>query len=883
MFDFSDLINSLSADSARISEFADGMKESVRFLFDADYYLATNPDLVEYDGDLFDHFWSHGWKEERDPSKNFDTSEYLNLFDELRSGNINPLVHFLAHGRFVLDTGLISRSSSKVADLEIETPIAESDVALCAAYFDKDFYLSTYPDLQNSSIDLLHHYLRSGWRELRNPASNFSTDYYLSSNPDIAVSGVNPFIHFIKAGRHEGRYALPFMERKRTEVFEPLVSVVIPNYNHANYLHERIESILSQSYQNFEIILLDDCSSDESHEILQSYALSYPDKIKFYPNTSNSGNVFKQWQKGLSLAKGELFWICESDDFCENDLLSGLVRHFVDPSVMIAFGNIQFADVEGKEIAGLTNYREGAEPDIWNNVLHRSANRWFNGAFAIRNVIPNVGGCVIRNQKIGDDIWEIARSFRISGDWFLYIILAAGGRIVYDPEVKAYFRQHGKNTSVVGASKREYYEEHEYILKVLRDQWGTSDQAVARYYSLVSEQYQFVGGRKLGFDLADCFHIAEVISTKKSATHILMCFLGFSLGGGEIFPIRLANALVERGYIVSAMTVNNSEDDPRVRAMLDKRIAVYESQLIEEIGVETFCSELGIDLIHSHSIAVELFFFSKHNFKPELPYVITLHGSYECIPIGDETLSKVLRACGRWIYLSEKNLGHLRGYPMDPRVLTQIENGANVDPEPFPLSRSDLGIEEDAVVFTVVSRAIYAKGWHCAIEAALGVSKRSKTKIYLLLCGTGEQLEVLRARYGDNSNIKFLGFQSKISGLYRISDCAILPTRFAGESYPLSLIEALQVGIPVISSRVGEIPKMIESKDGVAGILVEPESDDVKFAIQIGIAMLKMSDSGIRTEFRKIAAKAGGRFDMSVVTDNYIAVYDAVRDHLSAP
>lgn len=52
---------------------------------------------------------------------------------------------------------------------------------------------------------------------------------------------------------------------------QPLVCVIVPNYNHAWYLRERIDSVLAQDYQDFEIILLDDCSTDGSRDIIKSY------------------------------------------------------------------------------------------------------------------------------------------------------------------------------------------------------------------------------------------------------------------------------------------------------------------------------------------------------------------------------------------------------------------------------------------------------------------------------------------------------------------------------------------------------------------------------------------------------------------------------------
>src|SRR5579864_2284139 len=103
----------------------------------------------------------------------------------------------------------------------------------------------------------------------------------------------------------------------------PTVSVVVPNYNHARFLPERIESILRQTYQDFELILLDDRSTDDSRAILSQYGGDPRVTIEF--NDVNSGSTFKQWNKGVRLARGRYIWIAESDDYADDRLLERLV------------------------------------------------------------------------------------------------------------------------------------------------------------------------------------------------------------------------------------------------------------------------------------------------------------------------------------------------------------------------------------------------------------------------------------------------------------------------------------------------------------------------------------------------------------------------------
>ena len=114
------------------------------------------------------------------------------------------------------------------------------------------------------------------------------------------------------------------------------ISVVIPNYNHSRFLSKRIESVLKQTFQDFELILLDDGSTDNSRSILSGYADDPRVRIKF--NEVNSGNPFKQWNQGVNLACGEYVWIAESDDYANEQLLGKLAACLdAQPSAAFAY------------------------------------------------------------------------------------------------------------------------------------------------------------------------------------------------------------------------------------------------------------------------------------------------------------------------------------------------------------------------------------------------------------------------------------------------------------------------------------------------------------------------------------------------------------------
>src|ERR1035438_3657642 len=127
----------------------------------------------------------------------------------------------------------------------------------------------------------------------------------------------------------------------------PKVSIVVPNYNHARFLRRRIESVLRQTFQDFDLILLDDCSTDDSRSILSKYADDPRVKIEF--NEVNSGSSFKQWNKGVGLARGEYVWIAESDDYADERLLEKLVARLdSDASVVFSYCRSWGVSLDGR-------------------------------------------------------------------------------------------------------------------------------------------------------------------------------------------------------------------------------------------------------------------------------------------------------------------------------------------------------------------------------------------------------------------------------------------------------------------------------------------------------------------------------------------------------
>ncbi|MDR2156572.1 MAG: glycosyltransferase family 2 protein, partial [Clostridiales Family XIII bacterium] len=169
----------------------------------------------------------------------------------------------------------------------------------------------------------------------------------------------------------------------------PLISIIVPNYNHEPYLRERLESIYNQTYTNIEVILLDDCSTDGSINILREYADRYSTITTLILNTENSGRISKQWEKGIELASGKYIWIAESDDYCELNFLQTLMEMLRFRSVMFAFAKTEFVK-NGNQCWSVEEYLADLPEYEWEVPFVITANQAVQRGFARKNIIPNM-------------------------------------------------------------------------------------------------------------------------------------------------------------------------------------------------------------------------------------------------------------------------------------------------------------------------------------------------------------------------------------------------------------------------------------------------------------------------------------------------------------
>ncbi len=219
----------------------------------------------------------------------------------------------------------------------------------------------------------------------------------------------------------------------------PKVSVIIPNYSHANFLPKRLESVYNQTYPDFEVILLDDCSKDTSVEELRKYE-NHPKTKELIINKQNSGTTFKQWIKGLQYADGDFIWFAESDDVAELNFLEEMVK------VCSQNPNVGLCYSHSLEINDKDQFlRELHKPNLKNpdsefEIIpgHTFVKNHLSG----HNFIENVSCCLI-NAKVFEQKESIDPWFKLMGDRCFYIKIASEWDIGFVNKPLNLFRKHG--------------------------------------------------------------------------------------------------------------------------------------------------------------------------------------------------------------------------------------------------------------------------------------------------------------------------------------------------------------------------------------------------------------------------------------------------------
>ena len=282
----------------------------------------------------------------------------------------------------------------------------------------------------------------------------------------------------------------PFLKKS----FDGRFSVILPNYNHGQFLEKRIESILGQEYSDFELIILDDASTDNSREIINAITDHRITTKKI--NNKNSGSPFHQWAEGIRLSQHQYIWIAESDDLADPaflKLMAGKIQD--DPLSGIFYCDSIKIEPRMNEEMSFARIKNGVfNTNKWSSEYRTNGWEELNESLKLACTINNASACIFRKDLLLSILDELPE-WQHHGDWYCYIKSAFRSPVHYLPQSLNEVLTHDMNfTSRKDEIKSNI--EHFRILQLLLSQNNITGKS--RMVRIFCEQYLGLSFRKQG-------------------------------------------------------------------------------------------------------------------------------------------------------------------------------------------------------------------------------------------------------------------------------------------------------------------------------------------------------------------------------------------------
>lgn len=272
----------------------------------------------------------------------------------------------------------------------------------------------------------------------------------------------------------------------------PLVSVFLPTYNHEKFLPECLESIFAQDYTNLEVVCGDDCSTDNTANIMRQYAKKYSKKFLPIYHKTNLGFV-GNFNTILAKCTGKYIVFFSGDDV----MLPGKITKLVEFMEANAGHAMCYHDLEvfdSKTNSTVCRYSDIARPP---------------GSQVESMLIPGtivIGpAIIIRSTAIPTGGFN--HSLRVLADWMFMIEVAATGKIGYIDMVLSRYRRHYGNIS----NKKDHYSEYFIGIAILRSKYPQLTQALTKYEGFIFACFMANSFRSEQLDLAFSYAVESLI------------------------------------------------------------------------------------------------------------------------------------------------------------------------------------------------------------------------------------------------------------------------------------------------------------------------------------------------------------------------------------
>lgn len=364
-------------------------------LFDEEWYREQLPEPLPAGADPVDHYVRVGWKRGLSPNPCFSPGWYLEKQPVLRRDGVEPFSHYVRRG---------ARRRLWPHPL-----------------FDAEGYTAQVPESLEHRGGPLGHYLESGWRQGREPHPLFDSEVHRRAHPDVEGP---PFADFARRtarayrrsrGHADYPRTVPAFDTEEARRFArrviaefagsgqpaPLVTVIVPTKDRARSVVETVRSVLGQTYQHWQLVVVDDGSTDGTADALAPFLA---DERVEYVRRDVAGGVARARNDGLRLARGDYVAYLDSDNTWVPDFLEVMVAFVVPRRIRFAYAVSELREQPGGQ--GRLAYRGAVAP-------------FDAAALRERNYIDCI--VVLHERSLAEEVGGFDENLRRMVDWDLFI------------------------------------------------------------------------------------------------------------------------------------------------------------------------------------------------------------------------------------------------------------------------------------------------------------------------------------------------------------------------------------------------------------------------------------------------------------------------------
>lgn len=284
---------------------------------------------------------------------------------------------------------------------------------------------------------------------------------------------------------------------------KPLVSVVIPSYNRADYVPMTLDSVLAQSFEDFELVFIDDGSTDQTKEIVEAYAQK-DSRVKYFHQENSERAVARSY--GISLAQGKYICLVDSDDLWYPEKLAEQLKVMEEhPHVVLCYASVNRIDFDNERVQAAARQQQGSSGYVFEDLL-------------MRNFIPSVTPMI--RAEVAKNIGSQVTEFIPYEDWDFWLRISKEGEFYHIEKPLGDYRLHpGQSVKNVNAEKIE-----EVTIKVLDANTGSLHQEdTSKANGLSNTQIQ-IGDEMASDGFANKDIAAEIVDEAYSQAYLRIAY-----------------------------------------------------------------------------------------------------------------------------------------------------------------------------------------------------------------------------------------------------------------------------------------------------------------------------------------------------------------------